>query len=141
VEIRERIPVATFISDDLPALIMGDGTVIEGHLRSRLPRVLFRSGAGTARSLGDAARALRTLSGSVRGQVSAASIRPDGSLVLHLRRGAWVVLGPPVELASKARALAELLRWADEQAIRLTMLDVTVPQAPTVRTEDGSVTY
>lgn len=141
VEIRERIPVATVISDDRLALLMGDGTLIEGRLRSRLPRILFRNGAGTARSLKAAALALRTLSAPVRKQVSAASIRPDGSLVLHLRRGAWVVFGPPVELAPKARALAELLRWADDQAIRLTMLDVTVPQAPTARTESGSVPY
>jgi cell division protein FtsQ len=141
VEVLERTPVGTFMADDRPALVMSDGTVLDGHLRTRLPEILFRNGSGTTEGIGAAARALGALSAPVRRQVDAVSIRPDASLVLHLRGGVWVVYGPPVERAPKARALAELLRWADKHSIRLTMLDVTVPQAPTARSEEGALAY
>jgi cell division protein FtsQ len=138
IEVRERVPVATTILEGRRAVVMGDGSVIEDITLSKLPRIWVRGGSLSERSLVPAAAALRALSDEVRAEVSAASVRPDGSLVLQLEGGVGVVYGPPVEFVEKARVLAELLRWADVGGLRIATLDVTVPQAPTARTFNGA---
>lgn len=136
--LRERTPVGTTAIDGRDAVVMGDGTLLEGERVRRLPRIWLRGGSPTDRSLADLAAALAALSDDVRRQVAGATVRPDGSLVLQLRRGVVVVYGPPGEDREKARALGELLAWADRAQVDLASLDVTVPQVPTARTAAGA---
>jgi cell division protein FtsQ len=136
VEVRERRPVGTMTIKGQPALVMEDGTVLLGATVRRLPRIEIHSATLSEPSVSDVATALGALSETVRAQVTGATVRPDGSLALELDGGVDVTLGPPVELELKARVLTELLGWADHGGLRLAVLDVTVPQAPTARMAD-----
>lgn len=136
IEIRERLPVGRTLGDQA-AVVMGDGTVVEGVRLPRLPRIWIRGpGSGAEASVAKLAAALGALSSGVRAQVVGATMRPDGVLILQLRDGVGVVFGPPIEVTQKARVLEEMLRWAMHQGLRLGSVDVTVPQAPTARTSD-----
>jgi len=138
IEVLERIPVGKMTLEGERALVMDDGTVILGVTLPRLPRIWVRAASLSNPSVLNIAAALGALSDRVHAQVTGASVRPDGSLVLQLDRGVGVTFGPPEELEQKARVLDELLRWADEGGMQLAALDVTVPQAPTARMLDGT---
>jgi cell division protein FtsQ len=138
VEVRERIPVGTMTLEGERSLVMDDGTVLLGVTLPRLPRIWIRAASLSNPSVSDVAVALGALSDRVRARVTDASERPDGFLLLQLDRGVSVTFGPPEGLEQKARVLDELLRWADEGGVQLAALDVTVPQAPTARTLDGT---
>jgi cell division protein FtsQ len=133
IEVRERIPVGRMTFDGERGVVMDDGTVIPGVTLPRLPRIWVSSASLSDPSVSDAAAALGALSDRIHAEVTAAAVRTNGSLFLQLDRGVAVAFGPAEELEQKALALAELLRWADENAVPLAAVDVTVPQAPTAR--------
>lgn len=140
IEVRERVPVGRMTFEAARGVVMDDGTVIPGVTLPRLPRIWVSSASLSDPSVSDAAAALGALSDRIHAQVTAAAVRTDGSLVLQLDRGVAVTFGPAEELEQKALALAELLRWADENAVPLAAVDVTVPQAPTARVLAGTST-
>jgi cell division protein FtsQ len=137
IDVIERVPVGLVTIDRRKKVVTTDGTVIDSWMPG-LPQILPSLGS-PATSVANAAAALAALPESTRLRVAAASIRPDGTLYLQLERGVGVTYGPPVDLKAKGLALAELLSWADATGTRVTVVDVTVPQAPTARIANGGV--
>jgi cell division septal protein FtsQ len=138
IEVRERRPVGWTRIGGNDVIVMMDGTVMAGDSVRRLPRILGPIGSTSAVATTPAAAALGALPGSVLARVKIVSVGLDGSLILQLDRRIVVHYGPLVELEEKGLALGELLAWADDLGARVTTLDVSVPQAPTVRLATGA---
>jgi cell division protein FtsQ len=90
----------------------------------------------------DAQAALETLAArppDFSAHVANVKVDPDRGLVMRLRGGLDIVLGPPLELTQKLRAAAWVLRRYSTSAERaqLVYADVTAPERPAVMPRGG----
>jgi len=90
----------------------------------------------------DAQAALETLAArppDFSAHVANVKVDPDLGLVMRLRGGLDIVLGPPLELTQKLRAAAWVLRRYSTSAERaqLVYADVTAPERPAVMPRGG----
>jgi hypothetical protein len=74
----------------------------------------------------------------IRRLVAFVVLLPEGELALQLRSGVPVAYGPAEDEASKAQALAAMLRLAERTGGRYTSMDVSVPTAPAGTLVGGS---
>jgi cell division protein FtsQ len=74
-----------------------------------------------------------------RAQVANVKMDPDRGIVMRLRGGLDIVLGPPLELPDKLRAAAWVLRYYSTSAERaqLVYADVSAPNRPAVMPRGG----
>jgi cell division protein FtsQ len=140
VTIRERVPVAAAFVDGTRTLIADDGVVLPGEVTARLPTIRAEVGEPAAPERTDAARVLAALGPSLRRAVETAAIDPAGELRLEMRDLVVVAYGPMDDVEAKARSLRAVIAWAADEGVDLSMIDVSVPGAPTVRTSDGGTT-
>jgi cell division septal protein FtsQ len=130
ISITPRRPVA--ITGAPAVLIGGDGTVI-GPIGSRPRELPILRGEDLIAAAATAA----AMSPSLRRDVEAIAVRPDGGISVRLEVGFSADLGAPSELPAKAASLAALLRWASAEGVRIVSADVTVAGTPTARLADG----
>src|SRR5262249_33872261 len=121
IAIRERTAVARVPqTGGRFQLVAEDGAVLGTHGPSAngVPILRVASPAGVAApaaTLSGMKAALATVAAlptSVRGQVTTATERPDGSVILRLDRGATVEFGGDAQAAEKGRVLQALLEWS-----------------------------
>jgi cell division protein FtsQ len=140
IRIVERIPVASAELDGATVVVADDGAVLPDASGASLPQIRPIAGElDEARRVG-AAAALAALAPSVRRNVVTVFSAGDGELVLETVDGVTVTYGSAVDVAAKAASLRAVLAWAGGEAIELTAIDVTVANAPTARTANGTVT-
>lgn len=130
ISITPRRPVA--IMGTPAVLIAADGTTIgpADDRRRELPTLRGEDVAAAAATAG-------AMSPSLRRNVEAIAIRPDGGISVRLEAGFTADLGAPSELPAKAASLAALLGWSRAHDVRVLSADVTVAGSPTVRLADG----
>ena len=140
VRIVERVPVARASVAGAAAIVADDGELLPGTPSSSLPEIRAVAGVLDRPRRVAAAGALAEMSPALRRSVVTVFSAADGHLVLETANGVTVTYGAPAETAAKATSLRAVLAWADTQGVDLVAVDVSVPNAPTARTEDGSVT-
>lgn len=136
VTILERTPVATMDRGAGPLLVAGDGTVLGAAVRtSGLPSIVTPPSwvAGVEQvDLQGAARALGSLEPAILERVHRVEVDPVQGLSLVLKDGVRVSFGSARLLDQKARALGDVLAWAEQMGERVRSIDVTAPTAPAV---------
>ena len=138
--IVERIPIARVELDGRAAVVADDGTFLPGTPSTSLPEIRAVAGALDGPRRVAAARALAAMAPALRRSVATVFSAADGELVLETFAGVTVTYGATTEVGPKAAALRAVLGWAEEEDVAVTAIDVSVPNAPTARTDDGSVT-
>jgi cell division protein FtsQ len=134
VSITERSAVAVLDADH-HYLIAGDGTIL-GVVGSAtaLPVIPGPDHAVVGSSISPAEPALQAvaaLRNDLRAQVQRVTIDRDADgMVLELRGGARAVFGDDTDLASKAEALAAVLRWAGRSGVTPATIDLRAPSLP-----------
>jgi len=138
--IRERTAVARIAeTGGRFQLVAGDGAVLGSHGPSANGVPILRPANRTAGNVAAAATlsgmkaALATvtaLPSTVRTQVSTATERPDGSVILRLDRGATVEFGGEDQAAEKGRVLQALLEWSAAHGVTPRTINVETPTAP-----------
>lgn len=127
--VSERTPVAT-VADPLGGrhLVDAAGRLLgpaEGDTSSLLSLEGVTAPEPGADVLGaqGALELAAALTPGVRSQVSAVVVAADGTLELRLSAGRTVRVGPPVDLAAKAKTLTTFLGQVDQRGI--TVIDLT----------------
>ncbi|MBI4260571.1 MAG: FtsQ-type POTRA domain-containing protein [Actinobacteria bacterium] len=138
IEVVERVPVgAVPAGGSAFLLVAGDGMVLERVTEDPgLPLIETDAEPRVGRIAGPLvgqALALSELDPGLSSRVRRAILLPDGSLVLRLTGGLRVDYGAPVELETKAIALAEVLAWADGEGVLLGSVDLRAPRAPAAK--------
>jgi cell division protein FtsQ len=130
--IRERVPVAVVNDGSVERLVADDGSLLDIGAPSTLPRIVAGDGATTSDpgAVRAAAGVVAAMRPDVRRQIAFVRLLAGGNLALELRSGVPVAYGSPADAASKAQALAALLRYAERTGERYTSIDVSVPTAP-----------
>jgi cell division protein FtsQ len=138
--IRERTAVARIPqSGGQFELLAGDGKVLGMHgpsatgvpiLRVARPAAGAQAPAATPAGMKGALLAVTALPASVRSQVTTATQRPDGSVILRLDRGATVTFGTDDQAAEKGRVLQALLEWSAAHGVTPRTINVETPTAP-----------
>ncbi|HEY7667453.1 MAG TPA: FtsQ-type POTRA domain-containing protein [Actinomycetota bacterium] len=138
--IRERVPVAVVNDGSVERLVGDDGELLAVGAPSNLPRIVADDGATTTdpAAVRGAARAVSAMRPEIRRLVAFVVLLPEGELALQLRSGVPVAYGPAEDEASKAQALAAMLRLAERTGGRYTSMDVSVPTAPAGTLVGGS---
>jgi len=140
VTLVERVPVALTEIDGMSTTLAGDGTPLPGASPSGLPRLEGWAGDLTPAEREGTAGALVALGPALRRAVASAALNVTGEMSLEMRDGTVVRYGPPTGSVAKAEALRAVFAWADDTGTVITVVDVRVPTAPTVRTLDGDET-
>ena len=139
VTIVERTPVARVAgSGGRSVLVSADGVVLPGRaaagdvplLKASRPVAGPTTTAASLRGLETALRAVTALPPTVRGQVTSATQRPDGTVELELDRGTVVAFGDGSNAVEKGRVLRSLLMWSAGHGVTPHSIDVEVPTAP-----------
>jgi cell division protein FtsQ len=119
------------------AVLAGDGTVLE-RLQARPPTLPEIGELIDTPTVGERVtasietlRVAAAMGEALRRQVESLTLEGE-QVVGVLRGGGTVLFGPPEELGAKNRALAEMLRWARQEAIVVRTIDVRVPSAPSL---------
>jgi cell division septal protein FtsQ len=137
IEIVPRIAVAVVGTPE--ALVGADGTVIgPAGPGADLPALL--TGDGRPPVSGNLERAAATagaLGATLREQVEAVVVEPDGTLRVRLAAGFSAMLGDASELEAKVESLAALLAWIEDEGVTVMSADLTVPGSPTARLDRG----
>jgi cell division protein FtsQ len=130
--IRERVPVAVVSDGSVERLVADDGGLLGIGAPSDLPRIVANEGATTTdpAAVRSAAAAVSAMRPDVRRQIAFVYLLPEGELALELHSGVPIAYGAPEDAASKAQALAALLRYAERTGERYSAIDVSVPTAP-----------
>jgi cell division protein FtsQ len=130
--IRERVPVAVVNDGSVERLVADDGGLLGIGAPSDLPRIVANEGATTTdpAAVRSAATAVSAMRPDVRRQIAFVYLLPEGELALELHSGVPIAYGAPEDAASKAQALAALLRYAERTGERYSAIDVSVPTAP-----------
>ncbi len=140
VEVTERTPSAVVDHGTDRLLLATDGTPLglAGRV-SRLPLIvplMMMTPVGALEveppSLQPAARAIGALPPEILARVRQVLVSLDGKLELRLRGGPRVEFGTATEIVAKARAIASILAWSDDEAQPLAILNVVAPGAPAV---------
>jgi cell division protein FtsQ len=140
IRIVERVPVARAEVGNTTVTVADDGAILPGVPAASLPEIRVVAGTLDDVRRTEAASALAALAPSVRRSVVTAFSGVDRELVLETDSGLTVTYGPVVDVEEKAASIRAVLGWADDEALHLTAIDVSVPNAPTARTATGSVT-
>ena len=132
-----RTPVAVVGSPG--ALVGADGVVIgPASADADLPSLVSGGRPAHGDALVTAARAADALGVSLRGVVETIVVTGEGELAVRVADGFTASFGPPTELEAKAGSLAALLAWIEEQGVRVTSADLTVPGSPTAMLEQNA---
>lgn len=143
IHIVERRPAGWVQDPDGPVVVAGDGTVLSRERRrpSSLPEIARwpdpLTVGETVRGLHLQLRISSTMSPWLLRRVESAAI-DDGDAILQLREGGLVLFGTPTDITAKNRALAEMLRWAEGEAIAVRTIDVRVASAPSLEPVRGA---
>ena len=137
ISVTEQTPVAVAWDRRRPALIAADGTPL-GPPRSLVEAqavptiVLVGSGMvdGATWSPAGAALALGAMDPGLRAMVERVVVQLDGTLDLRLRSGERVRFGRPAMPGARARAISDVLAWAQAEGERILSLSVVSPRAP-----------
>lgn len=134
VEVTERTPSAVVDRGTDRLLVATDGTPLglAGRVFGLPLIVMPPAGAleGAPPSLQPAARAIGALPPEILARVRQVIVSLDGTLELRLQGGPRVEFGPATEIAAKARAIASILAWSDDEAQPLATVNVVAPGAP-----------
>lgn len=134
VEVTERTPSAVVDRGTDRLLVATDGTPLglAGRVFGLPLIVMPPAGAleGAPPSLQPAARAIGALPPEILARVRQVIVSLDGTLELRLQGGPRVEFGPATEIAAKARAIASILAWSDDEAQPLATVNVVSPGAP-----------
>lgn len=134
--VSERSPIAAVELARRPLLLAADGTILGPGRTRGLPLIVLPEGPlrrmGAVPDLRTLTRLLESLDPAVRGEVRRLEVGDGGALGLRLRGGILVRWGTPHEMGAKARALEDVLAWAATQGLRLRVVNVAAPTAPTV---------
>jgi cell division septal protein FtsQ len=140
ISIVERVPVARADVGQGTVTVADDGAILPGTPAASLPEIRVVAGELDDVRRTEAAAALAALAPSVRRTVVTAYSGANHELVLETETGVTVTYGPAVDVEHKAASLRAVLGWADDEALALTAIDVSVPNAPTARTASGRLT-
>jgi cell division protein FtsQ len=140
IEIRivPRRAVAVLAEPDL--LVGADGVAIgpAGGDRGDLPVLRGEDGRSMdGPRLRRAAAAAGAMSEALRRLVDAVVVLVDGRLEIRIVDGPTVSFGDATELEEKAASLVAMLRWAEEEGVRIVRADVAVPSSPSAQLERG----
>jgi cell division protein FtsQ len=132
VTVHERRPVAWVDGPTGKAVVDGSGRVVETVAEPPvgLPQLLgvkLVTGVGGTIAPRDGARAAAGLAGFVAGGTASVETTDHG-VVLHLRTGPEVRLGPPTQVAVKVRAALAVLQAS--AGTEVAYVDVSVPTNP-----------
>jgi cell division protein FtsQ len=138
--IHERQPVGviealgrrSILSSDGSALPMPDTPV------AQLPIVRAALGEPTGTQRDAAALVLDALDPVVLARVDGVLVGQDGDIRLRLVSGVAVDIGERGQEEEKATALRAILRWAAQEHVHPTSIDVSSPAAPSVELPNGS---
>ena len=134
-----HVPVAALVAGGKPLAVAGDGTLLPQASAARLPQVGLRSEPAGARLDASAARtvvaALAAAPGALRTRLASGSLTRDHGIVITLRSGPTLYLGPPGGLRAKWAAATRVL--ADPASAGAAYVDVSAPQRPAVGGLDG----
>jgi cell division protein FtsQ len=140
VRILEHAPVGIVDEEGVQRLVAEDGSLLDAAVRSSLPQIVVAPEGATAPDavgIRAGARALAAMTPSLRRDVGAVTVLPEGELRLDLRSGVEVIYGPALDLVRKAQALGALLRWVEAQGSAVASIDVRVPSSPTAQLVGG----
>jgi cell division protein FtsQ len=141
IAVEERRPIAVVNEAGAAALVAADGTRLgPARRRAALPRIELPPAAPATvgpPGEGGAVRALAAMPRWVRERVGTVDVAVGGTLTVVLRGGAYVDLGPAVDLERKSRALGRLLAWERTSGSNLVEVSLVAPTAPAVRLADG----
>ncbi len=130
--IHEQAPVAVVNDGSIERLVGEDGGLLGVGAPSNLPRIVAEEGATTADldAVRGAARAVSAMRPEIRRMIAFVVLLPEGELALELRSGVPVAYGAAEDEASKAQALAAMIRYAERTGGRYISMNVSVPTAP-----------
>jgi cell division septal protein FtsQ len=135
VTVTERSPVGIVDRGGSMMLVAADGTILGSPARrSTLPTIVAPPawvGKADEVGIGQVAAALGAMDGDLRSLVDRVTLGPSG-IELALRDGVRVVYGTAADAAEKARAIQEVLDWAQTSGRRVRLVNVTAPGAPAV---------
>jgi cell division protein FtsQ len=142
VRVRERVPVATVSTVGGFHLLAGDGADLGGASPERgLPVIqiadLVAAEDASAGAPAQAARAIGAVPPATRTEIARIRMGSDGMLQIVLGSGVRIAYGPAAEFAAKGRALAAVLRWAEQTGQKIAVADIRSPTAPTAKLESG----
>ena len=137
ITVRERTPIARALVGTTSTVVAGDGIVLPGAAATGLPEIRASVGELTDDARTAAAEALDAIPPVVRARVSAMVAEPTGSFVMDLTGGLTVRYGAGGDQVAKAAALRSVLAWAARVHVTLTLIDLTVPQAPSATLRSG----
>jgi cell division protein FtsQ len=140
VTIRERRPVGVIEAMGERSILASDGSAMPaaGISNARLPVVRAGLGSPTPEQRTAAADLLGALDPVVFGRVTGVLVGQDGDVAMTLRPALRVEAGQPGGEIDKAQTLRAILRWAAQQHLDLTSIDISTPDAPSVQLSDGS---
>ena len=136
ISVRERRPVGWVTGAQGTALLSADATVldVQDSVPADLPSLgdptgALAPGAGVPRSA-----ALRLAASMPDSLLERTEVVREilGELLVDLRTGERVSYGAPADLEAKNRAVLAMLGWAEERAIAIEGIDVSIPEAPTL---------
>jgi cell division protein FtsQ len=138
IRITERTPIAAAMRGTQAEGVAADGVVLPGASLQGLPEIRASLGDLSDADRLAAAEALAAMSPILRSRVGAVVALIDGGLRMQLSGGLSVLYGRGGEDGTKAASLRSVLRWAAERHIGVSVVDVSVPGAPSATLADGS---
>jgi cell division protein FtsQ len=140
IDVTERTAVAVAHTDEGFVMLAEDGSVLGPAHGAGLPEIrALEAPEGqleqpvTGSMVSTATRAAAGFGPSLRPEIEAIVVEPDGTLTLELRDGVTVTYGGSNDLEAKAEALRAILDYADRAGKELLSIDVETPAAPTAR--------
>ncbi len=141
INLTERKPAANINLGSTLELIAGDGTRLGPTVEADgLP--LVQTLGSVAPPTGEALRAGATVAEALpvplRASVATISVGYDNAVLLALRDGLTVIYGDAGQAIAKGEALRAVLGYAAGHGLRMSTIDVTVPEAPTATLANGA---
>jgi cell division protein FtsQ len=136
--ITERTPIAVALRGTRSDAVAADGVVLPGAALEGLPQIRASLGDLSDADRTAAAEALAAMTPILRSRVASVVALLDDELTMQLSGGLSVLYGRGGDDATKAAALGSVLRWAADRHVGLSVVDVSVPGAPSATLADGS---
>jgi cell division protein FtsQ len=138
IRITERTPIAMALRGTQNEAVAADGVALPGAALRGLPQIRASLGELSDADRIAAAEALAAMPPILRSRVASVVALIDGEFRIQLAGGLSVLYGRGGDDATKAASLGSVLRWAADRHVSLSIVDVSVPGAPSATLADGS---
>jgi cell division protein FtsQ len=141
IDLTERVPAARIDLGSTFKLIAGDGTDLGPAVGADglpLVQTLGSDQPPTGDALSAGAAVASALPAPLRPSVASVAVGGDGVILVVMRDGLTVTYGDASQPVAKGEALRAVLGYASERGLRMSFIDVTVPEAPTATLANGT---